>query len=414
MKNPKNFFELTDHLRSLMKPEGYSKSYSAEWNCIIQKFSDYWKCNSLTEYSPDIGKSMIEYLSISLNSCPSRIENGKRIITILNRLQLGIDGRAALWTDQTVQISLPTNLKKVLNSFISECEKKGNSPATLHYKSWICSRFMKNLSEHGVENVTDITGELVQISFLELKYSRYWDKIGPFLSFLCEKKYITNNYSKLITYRKKHCPHPTVYTVDEITKVLMSIDTSTKTGIRNYAIVLLLSKYGIRSRDIASLTFDNVDFKDNRIRFIQKKTGVFWECELFSDVKIALQRYIRESRAAISECKNIFLTTVIPYRPLKCGAIDEAIGVVFSKSDIFTKDKRHGSRSFRSSIASNMINDNISTEVVRNVLGHSTKQAITHYAKLDMVHMRLCSLPAFPPSGNFAEILTSKAGEADV
>ena len=76
----------------------------------------------------------------------------------------------------------------------------------------------------------------------------------------------------LIQHRKRNSPYPTVYSVDEITTVESSIDRATPAGIRNYAIIMLLSRYGIRSSDIAALSFENIDFTNNRIRFLQQKT----------------------------------------------------------------------------------------------------------------------------------------------
>lgn len=85
--------------------------------------------------------------------------------------------------------------------------------------------------------------------------------------------------------------------------------------------------------------------------------------------------------------------------------------MLVAKSDVDIAGKRHGSRAFRSSIASNMVNDRVSTEVVRKVLGHGTKHAIRHYARLDIENMRLCPLAAPEPTGIFAEVLLWKGGE---
>lgn len=414
MKNSCNYCQLADHLRLLLRDEGYSKSYSVEWEWVLQKFSTFMERNSLENYSPDIGNQLIAYIKDEICPCETRVKISKRVVAVFNRFLLGIDGRDALWADQTIPIPLPDQFQDVLDAFINTCKISGNSYDTIHYKRWICARFLRNLFDHACRSTNDITGELVQTAFLELIYPRYWDKIGPFLLFMYENGYISGDYSKLITHRKKHVPHPTVYTVNEISNVAESIDLSSDAGIRNHAIVMLLSRYGIRSRDIAALTFDNVEFENNRINFIQKKTGEAWECELFPEVKESLQRYINNVRADVSGCSQIFMTLVIPYKPLKCNAIDEAIFQVFSRSGVNTTDKRHGTRSFRSSIASNMINDDVPVEVVRNVLGHSTKHAITHYAKIDIESMRICPLPAPHPSGRFAENLFCSGGADNV
>lgn len=105
------------------------------------------------------------------------------------------------------------------------------------------------------------------------------------------------------------------------------------------------------------------------------------------------------------------MTLVIPYKPLDCFAISTMVWTLFEKSEIAIAERKHGSRAFRSSIASNMVNDNVPTEIVRRVLGHGTKYAIKHYARIDIESMRLCPLPVPAPSGIFAKLLSWKDGE---
>lgn len=61
-----------------------------------------------------------------------------------------------------------------------------------------------------------------------------------------------------------------------------------------------------------------------------------------------------------------------------------------------------------------MVNDRISTEVVRKVLGHGTKHAIRHYTRMDVENMRLCPLPAPKPSGIFSELLSWREDDVHV
>ena len=87
-------------------------------------------------------------------------------------------------------------------------------------------------------------------------------------------------------------PQPTVYSPEEIRIIEESFDLFSSAGIRNYAITLLMSRYGIRACDVSSLTFDNINFENNRLHFMQQKTDDPWEGELFPEIKNALHRYI--------------------------------------------------------------------------------------------------------------------------
>ena len=414
MDNCKKFSDLTAHLQELFKSASYSESTVKDMNFILRAFTDYMNANGMDEYSPEIGKNLIRHCKETLKVCNSRVSRAKVIVAKLNRLYQGLDGEEALWTDKTAPVELPDSLSKALDSFILHCRHNGNKDTTLYYKRWICSRFLKNLEILGCQYLQNMNGELIQSAFLQLGYLRYWEKIGPFLRYLFESGQLQRDFSGLIVNRKKYAPQPTVYTQEEVSAIEDSVDCSTAAGIRNYAILLLLTRYGIRSRDISALLFENLDFENDRIHFTQQKTGDLWEMELFPEVKAALQDYILTARPNIPGCQNVFLTAVIPYKPLDSYAINTAVGMLVARSDVSISEKRHGSRAFRSSIASNMVNDKVSTEVVRKVLGHGTKHAIRHYARMDIENMRLCPLHAPKPSGIFSELLSWKEDDVHV
>lgn len=409
MDNCTIFNDLTAHLHELFKSASYSESTVKDMDFILRSFTNFMNANGMDEYSPEIGEILIRYRKETLKVCDSRVSRAKVIVAKLNRLYQGLDGEDALWTsDRTVPIVLSDDFSAALDQFIAHCKSNGNRETTLHYKRWICSRFLKNAEELGCKCLIYLTGEIIQSAFLKLRHIRYWEKIGPFLRYLFESGQTQRDFSKLIVNRKKFIPQPTVYTQREIAIIENSVDCTTSVGIRNYAILLLLTRYGIRTRDIAALLFENLDFDNDRIHFTQQKTGDLWEMELFPEVKTALQKYIMIACPEVQNCQNVFITASIPHKPLDIGAINTMIGTLVEKSGVNISEKRHGSRTFRSSIASNMVNDKVPTEVVRKVLWHSTKHAIRHYTRVDIENMRLCPISAPKPSGIFAEILSWK------
>jgi len=237
---------------------------------------------------------------------------------------------------------------------------------------------------------------------------RYWDWIRPFLRFLFNHNLVERDYSVLIHHCRVPMPQPTVYSADEISSLENSFDLTSPNGIRNYAITLIMTRYGIRACDVAALTFDNIDFSNTRLRFTQQKTSEPWEGVLIPEVKAALQNYIENVRPHVKECPQIFMTLNAPYVPVGGGHINVMVGQQFKNANIDILDKKHGSRAFRSSIASNMINDGVPTEVIRNILGHETEYALKHYARIDMVGLRLCALSVPEPTGVFAQMLSRK------
>lgn len=412
MGNRENFSELATHLRRLLRSVPYSESTYKDMDFILKAFEEYMHANALGKYSPEIGKLLVAYCEQELHVCASRVSRAKILVSKLNRIQEGYDGNEALWHDHTIPIPLPEELQKALDAFILWCRNNGNKETTVHYKRWICGKFLKNLADLGCGDAISMTGENIQTAFLQLQYSRYWKQIGPFLRFLFENSYTERNYSHLVIHRKVYPPQPTTYSTEEISAIEGSVDRSTDSGTRNYAVLLLMTRYGIRSRDVAALTFDNLDFENNRIHFIQQKTGDPWECELFPEVKTALLDYICNIRPQSLSFKEVFITLTIPHKPLDGYAINTAIWTLFRKSGVDISGRRHGGRALRSSITSNLIREGVSIEIVHKVLGHGTKHAVKSYARIDIESMRLCPLPVLPPTGSFAALLSGKEGDA--
>lgn len=399
---------LTTRLCELLKSEAYSESTIKEMTFVINALSAYMDSQSLEEYSPEVGEKFVSYCRKDLHTCSSREWRAKSVVNKLNRLSRGLDGKTALLHTKSKELSLPEGLKKSLTDYISHCEDEENKKSTIKYKYWLCGRFLENISNLGCKEIWNMTGENIQTAFLALGHMRYWPKLRPYFHFLFDNNLLPQDYSNLIQNCRFHVPQPTVYSVEEIRCIENSFDLSSASGVRNYAITLLMTRYGIRACDVAALEIEAIDFENNRLKFIQQKTGEPWEGELFPVVKEALLNYIKNIRPNIAGCTRVFISVLPPHVPINSGTVNTMICQQFQHTEIDITGKRHGSRVFRSSIASNMINDGISTEITRRVLGHGTKYAIKHYAKIDIESMRLCALSVPKPTGRFEKILFGK------
>lgn len=206
MEKQHNFYDLSAHLRLLLDTESYSKSTVRDMEFILSAFADFMAAHSLENYTPEIGDCFVRYCEQDLQVCASRVTRAKVIVRKLNRLYQGLDGRTALWGERTSPMNIPDGLSDSLNAYIDHCRKNGNKETTIHYRQWICGKFMQNLAELGCTKIEDASGELIQSAFLKLGFSRYWDRIGPFLRFLFESRFLAQDYSKLILHRRSHTP----------------------------------------------------------------------------------------------------------------------------------------------------------------------------------------------------------------
>ncbi len=414
MESSREYKQLFERLRVLWDAEGYSSSTIRDMEFILGALSDYLDNNGQKNYTSGDGDRFLVYIKDKLKICASRINRAKRIVRMLNRLNQGLDGTEVFKACKEKCFSLPEGLEKSLQAFLKYCELAGNRKTTIKYKRWICGRFLENLAAQGCMSPKDINGKRIQAAFVSLGFTRYWERIRMYLRYLFEEGLVERNYSGLIQIRRHPMPQPVVYTTEEIHRMEESFDLATPCGIRNYAITLLITRYGIRACDIAALTLNNIDFQQDRIHFIQLKTSDPWEAELLPVVKEAIQNYLTKARPRDTKFKNIFLTANPPYVPADYQVINEMIHQQYARAGINVSERKHGSRALRSSIASNMVNDGMPTEVIRSVLGHSTKHALKYYARIDVRSMRVCPLPVPAPTGGFADFLSGKGACADV
>ena len=91
-----------------------------------------------------------------------------------------------------------------------------------------------------------------------------------------------------------------------------------------------------------------------------------------------------------------------------CTVIRHIVKDSLIAAEVNITNKKHGPHALRSSLASSMINDGASYEVVRKILGHTDPNVIKHYARTDIESLRLCSIDPPAPSGLFREMLSGR------
>jgi integrase len=124
---------------------------------------------------------------------------------------------------------------------------------------------------------------------------------------------VEHDYSTIVPHYTKAFVIPTIYSEKEILRIENAIDKLSKTGSRDYAMLLLATRLGMRSGDIVHLTFDEIDFENNSIHLVQEKTLQPLELPLLPEVKDAILDYIQNARPIVdNEC--IFLRQNAPYQ----------------------------------------------------------------------------------------------------
>jgi len=184
---------------------------------------------------------------------------------------------------------------------------------------------------------------------------------------------------------------PTVFTPEEVERILAQVDRDNAMGKRDYAILLLVSKLGLRISDVRSLCFENIDWAAKTISIIQQKTGVPIDMPLFDDIGWAIIDYMKHGRPQ-SECKNIFIRHTAPYDGFNYSLQRMVLKYVQKAGVIVSAEKPVGMHTFRHSVATTMLKNGASYTEIAQALGHANPESAYTYTSVDEEQLRKCAL----------------------
>jgi site-specific recombinase XerD len=183
-----------------------------------------------------------------------------------------------------------------------------------------------------------------------------------------------------------------VFTETEVNKLLVSIDRSDAIGRRDYAVLLLAARYGMRPSDIRRISLDDIHWRDGCIVFCQSKTGKQLSLPLLPEVSQALIEYLRDGRP-LTKVRNVFIRHKAPFEPF---VSDNNLWTIMDKAlRSAGLDQRLGPRGLyllRHNLATNMLVANVSIKTIGDILGHASTDSTFVYTKIDLPALRTASL----------------------
>jgi integrase/recombinase XerD len=164
----------------------------------------------------------------------------------------------------------------------------------------------------------------------------------------------------------------------------------TPCGLRDRAIMLLLSRLGLRAREVMLLDLDNIDWS-NACICVCGKGRRERPLPLPHDVGKALAQYLREGRPA-SSCRRVFLRTRAPWRGLhRSSCISAIVGRALDRARVQSASR--GAHQFRHALATGMLRRGASLTEISQVLRHRDPNTTRIYAKVDLDSLRAVALP---------------------
>lgn len=216
--------------------------------------------------------------------------------------------------------------------------------------------------------------------------------LRSFLRFLRQRGAIMTDLAVAVpgvaNWRLSHLPRSLA--PDQVERLLASCDCSTPTGQRDYAILLLLARLGLRGGEVIAMSLDDLDWESGEI-IVRGKGQRLARLPLPGDVGVALVDYLRDSRPSCST-RRVFVRMIAPWRGFASPvAICSVVRRALKRAGLDPEFK--GAHLLRHSLATNLLRRGASLEEIGQLLRHDQPTTTQIYAKVDIASLRGIALP---------------------
>jgi site-specific recombinase XerD len=181
---------------------------------------------------------------------------------------------------------------------------------------------------------------------------------------------------------------PSALRTEEIEKVLQYTRQDRRPiGLRDYAMLTLLSTYGLRAGEVVALCLQDIEWGHDRLQIRHSKTGAHSALPLLRAPGEAVLEYLRRGRPK-TNCREVFVRAKAPYRGFRSGGtLYMALQERLNSAGVMPQGKR-GTHAFRHARAVSLLKRDTPLKVIGDVLGHRSIQSTMTYLKLDSEALR--------------------------
>ena len=208
-----------------------------------------------------------------------------------------------------------------------------------------------------------------------------------FLRYLHREGYLARDLSGAVegpqVYRLSTIPRSITW--DDVRRMLDGVDRRTVAGRRDYAILLLLVSYGLRAREVAALTLDNLDWGNERLRIPERKAGHSTAYPLSPVVGEAILAYLRSGRPTTAD-RHLFFRVVAPLTPITYNVVGCQAAHYLRKAGV--QVPRPGSHTLRHTCVQRLVDGGFSLKTIGDYVGHRQPSSTQIYSKVSLDALR--------------------------
>ena len=382
---------------------GYTKGsmtfYRRRWNQLMAYAQDRGECYYTEQLGMDFLKEFFGITQEDFSRTLPQAETQEiRVIRMVGDFQLH---HAVLRRYLKHKEILTTPFFVDIRSrFQSSCEKKGYSQVTTEHYVKQSSYLMDYLAAQGMDDFTEVTLDTVNAYIRTLAGFSYKTveqhicSLRAFFRFLYQEGTVPDDLTAKMPMVKarKQTAIPSVWTHEELKQLIGAIDRGSPKGRRDYAIILIACRLGLRCTDIKNLCFENFNWAEKKLCFTQSKTGQPIELPLVPDVGWAVIDYLKYGRPKV-DSSRIFVRHMAPFLPFAEGDhLDQLIRAYMVKAHIPMRGKHRGMHSLRHTMASVLLEKDTPLPVISDIIGHLDTNYTAIYLKVDMERLAECPL----------------------
>lgn len=279
-------------------------------------------------------------------------------------------------------------------------DHRGNPPCTIHKKAKHIEAFVAFLR---TRKRNPHQGRLQDIDTFLMKCCERYARstaaditcsLRSFARFMCASGRVPVDLAPSIVgpiVRRAERPHRAL-PWEDVRRILRGIDRWTPCGRRDYALLLMMSTYGLGSGEIIQLMLDDIDWQAATVRVHRPKNGVEFLLPLLPAVARALASYLRHGRPLHPQSRNLFITHRAPHKALASSVTVRHI--------LHTHAQRAGvsapflgTHALRYTHACRQLQLGTQPKVIGDILGHRDPESTSVYLRASIEGLREIALP---------------------
>ncbi|MHC1772375.1 MAG: site-specific integrase [Flexilinea sp.] len=357
-------------------------------------------------FSEKLGSDFLrEYYDCHIDTIHEKAPNKKlqiqiRYIRVLGDFQIhGIILRRKLGP---LAVSLcPKQFEVGFQSYRQECINRHYSEQGIYTRLNRIKHFLFFLDERGTLSYNDITPLLISnyvktfVNLNSKSVKTILVAIRCFLRHLYLDSIIQKNLSDMVPKLKGYyAPSiPRIWKASEVKTILDTVDRGNPTGKRDYAILLLIARLGLRVSDIKAMRLENICWGTNTLEITQHKTKNPVSFPILSDIGWAIIDYLKNGRPS-TESPYVFVRHNAPFEAFAPNAAMNRILVKYIREAgiKIPRDIPLGLHSLRHTLASILLENDVPLSTISDILGHMSVKSTDVYLHIDFKRLQECAL----------------------